>query len=215
MPIVCGGTGLYFKALLGGLDVMPEIPEAVRAGWRERMAEEGPQALHAELARRDPETAARLRPGDPQRITRALEILETTGVPLSALQRGTAAPLLDAGEALKILLAPPRPQLRDNIRIRFGQMLEEGALAEAKAFADIPGALAGTAGKAIGVAELGEHLAGRLTLDAAAALAVTRSRQYAKRQETWFRHQFDSSWLQPTEQLAPFADKLIDRVKSR
>ncbi|RYE85149.1 MAG: hypothetical protein EOP19_10010, partial [Hyphomicrobiales bacterium] len=167
----------------------------------------------AELARRDPETAGRLRPGDPQRILRALEILSVTGEPLAALQRGAGAPLIDAGSALTILLTPPRPLLRDQIRQRFDAMLAAGALAEAEAFAKTPGALAGTAGKAIGVAELVEHLAGRLDLDTARDRAVTRSRQYAKRQETWFRHQFDGGRLQPTEQLDADIGKVLQNFK--
>ena len=215
MPIVCGGTGLYFKALLGGIDVMPEIPADIREACRARMAAEGPERLHAELTLRDPETASRLKPGDPQRITRALEILETTGRPLAELQRGTGRALLDGDTALKILMTPPRPVLRDNIARRFDAMLAEGALAEAEAFTAIPGAMAGTAGKAIGVAELAEHLDGLCSLDMAANRAVTRSRQYAKRQETWFRHQFDAEWLSVTEHLAAIQAHLIDRVKHR
>jgi tRNA dimethylallyltransferase len=195
MAIVCGGTGLYFRALLGGIDDMPDIPPAIRAAWRQRLVDDGPQALHDELLRRDPEAAGRLRPGDSQRVLRALEIVEASGGPLSQLQRGRGQPLVDPARSLKILLTPPRPLLRENIARRFDMMLAEGAVEEARSFAAIPGALAGTAGKAIGVAELVRHLAGELTLNEARDRAVIRSRQYAKRQDTWFRHQFDAQWL--------------------
>jgi tRNA dimethylallyltransferase len=213
IAIVCGGTGLYFRALLGGIDDMPEIPPAIRAAWRQRLLDEGPEDLHAQLLQRDPEAAGRIRPGDSQRVLRALEIVETSGGPLAALQRGRGLPLLDAARSLQILLTPPRAVLRANIAQRFDMMLAEGALEEARAFAAIPGALAGTAGKAIGVAELGRYLAGQCSLDEARERAVIRSRQYAKRQDTWFRHQFDAQW-QRLEAVSPIhRSDLIAAVK--
>lgn len=195
MPIVCGGTGLYFRALLGGIDDMPAVDPALRSFWRDRMAQEGPERLHGELARRDPEAAGRIRPGDPQRILRAIELLETTGRPLSELQRQAGTALVEAARALKIVLTPPRDLLRQRIAERFAAMMAQGALAEAAAFLARPGALGGTAARAIGVPELGAHLAGEISLDEAVARAITRSRQYAKRQDTWFRHQLGSDWL--------------------
>lgn len=194
LPIVCGGTGLYFRALLGGIDDMPAVDPNVRAAWRARMAEEGPERLHGELASRDPEAAARIRPGDPQRILRAIELFETTGRPLSALQKRAGEPLIDEAAALKIVLTPPRDWLRRRIADRFEAMMAGGALEEAEAFLARPGAFEGTAGRAIGVPELAAHLAGELSLDEATARAITRSRQYAKRQDTWFRHQFGPDW---------------------
>lgn len=194
LPIVCGGTGLYFRALLGGLDDMPAVEPQVRERWRGRMAEEGPARLHAELALRDPEAAARIRPGDAQRILRALELGETTGAPLADLQRRQGEAVVDAARAVKIVLTPPRDLLRERIARRFDQMMAGGALEEARAFLARPTAREGLAAKAIGLPELGAHLAGELTLAAAVERAVTRSRQYAKRQDTWFRHQFGADW---------------------
>lgn len=193
-PIIVGGTGLYFRALLGGLDDMPAITPAVRERLRARMAAEGPAGLHAELARLDPEAARRIRPTDPQRIVRALELIETTGGPLSAVQARRSRPLIDASAALKIVLRPDRQVLRQRIAERFAAMLEAGALREAREFREIGGALGGTAAKAIGLAELIDHLDGRISIGTATDRAVTRSRQYAKRQETWFRHQLDETW---------------------
>lgn len=215
LPIVCGGTGLYFRALLGGIDAMPPIPPAVREHWRLRMASEGSARLHEELARLDPDAAARLNPADTQRILRAHEILAATGRPFAALQRGAGEPLIAPGRTLKIVLRPPRDRLRAAIGHRFEAMLGLGALEEAVAFAAVPGALAGTAGKAIGVAELIAHADGSLTLAEAARRAVTRTRQYAKRQDTWFRHQLDASWTEATEFLNGSYKDLIDRVNPR
>ncbi|WP_427025965.1 tRNA (adenosine(37)-N6)-dimethylallyltransferase MiaA [Aureimonas ureilytica] len=208
VPVFCGGTGLYFRALTGGFDDLPEVPAAIRERWRARMAEEGPAALHAVLSERDPEAAARLRPSDPQRILRALELFETTGAPLSRLQRGAGAGLVDGAAALKLVLAPDRALLRERIARRFDAMLADGAEAEAAAFAARPGAATGLAASAIGVSELARVRAGELTLAEARDLSVTRTRQYAKRQETWFRNQFDASWLRfadPAEALAGLA----------
>ena len=214
MPIICGGTGLYFRALLGGIDDMPAVPPEIRAAWRQRLIEEGPDSLHDELLKRDPEAGQRIRPGDTQRVLRALEIVEVSGGPLAALQRGRGVPLLDPERTLKILLTPPRPVLRENIARRFDMMIAAGAVAEVEAFADLPGALAGPAGKAIGVAELHDHLAGSKSLEEARERAVTRSRQYAKRQETWFRHQFDSSWQRVVALSQSDRQLLIDAVKT-
>ncbi|WP_206453402.1 tRNA (adenosine(37)-N6)-dimethylallyltransferase MiaA [Aurantimonas marina] len=205
-PIFCGGTGLYFKALLGSLDVMPEVSPELRETWRRRLAEEGAPALHRLLSRRDPVAAGRIQPADGQRIVRALEVGEAGGMPLSALQSGRGEGLLDGGKCVKIVLAPERSRLREMIARRFDAMVAAGALDEVAAFRAFPGALAASAGKAIGVAELGAVLDGGMSLDEATARAVTRSRQYAKRQETWFRHQFGADWARletPDAKLIP------------
>ncbi|ALN73889.1 tRNA (adenosine(37)-N6)-dimethylallyltransferase MiaA [Aureimonas sp. AU20] len=210
VPVFCGGTGLYFKALLGGFDALPEIPAEIRERWRARLVEEGPAALHAVLAGRDPEAGQRIRPSDPQRILRALELFETTGAALGTLQKGAGAGLVEADGALKIVLAPDRSLLRQRIAQRFDAMLLEGAQAEAAAFSARPKAATGLAASAIGIAELHRMRAGELTLGEARDLAVTRTRQYAKRQETWFRNQFDASWLRfsdPAQALADLAER--------
>lgn len=194
LPILCGGTGLYFKALLGLLDDLPEVPPEIRERWRNRLAEEGAPALHGLLARSDPIAAQRIDPADGQRIVRALEVGEAAGQPLSALQTGRRPGLLDASACVKLVTAPERSVLRQAIAERFAQMMAAGALEEVAAFRTIPGAMEGSAAKAIGVAELSAVLDGTMAQDVAVARAATRTRQYAKRQETWFRHQFDASW---------------------
>lgn len=189
-PIIVGGTGLYLAALTEGLSPMPDVPAAVRERWRQRQGELPSEALHAELARRDPAMAARLRPSDPQRIVRALEVIEGTGRSLLAFQAERSAPLIDPAHAARIVLAPDRTVLRARIAERFETMMAAGALAEAGRLAarNLDGTL--PAMKAIGVVALTSHAAGTLSREEAIARAITESRQYAKRQDTWFRNRF-------------------------
>jgi tRNA dimethylallyltransferase len=124
LPILVGGTGLYFKALTEGLAPVPEIPAELRAYWREQAAKLSREALHQELASRDPAMAARVKPADPQRIVRALEVIDATGVSLAEWQGGSAAPLLGAGEVLPLVIAPEREPLYAAINARFDRMIE-------------------------------------------------------------------------------------------
>ncbi|MER0238577.1 tRNA (adenosine(37)-N6)-dimethylallyltransferase MiaA [Fulvimarina sp. MAC8] len=195
MPIFCGGTGLYFKALLGLLDSMPQVPAAIRDKWRARLVEDGPEMLHQKLSSIDPATAERVKPKDGQRIVRALEIYEATGKPLSELQAGRGEGILEGDNTLKIVLTPDRAVLRDRIAKRFDQMLEAGAMDEVRDYLARRPEEGRFVEKAIGFTELSGVLAGEAMIDAARERAITRTRQYAKRQETWFRHQFDDSWL--------------------
>ncbi len=187
LPILCGGTGMYFAALVEGLAAVPPIPEAARAEARALLAAIGAPALHARLAARDPETAATLRPGDSQRIARAYEVAIGTGQGLRAWQRegGTGpAPLRFAA----ILLDPPRDALRAAIAARWQAMLAAGALEEARALGALALDPALPAMRAHGVPELLAHLAGRMTLGAASVRAILNTGRYTKRQATWFRH---------------------------
>ncbi|WP_420559239.1 tRNA (adenosine(37)-N6)-dimethylallyltransferase MiaA [Tepidicaulis sp.] len=190
LPILAGGTGLYFKALVEGLSEMPAIPEEVRAAIRAEVAENLARA-HARLAGADPEAAAKIAPTDPQRTARALEVLEATGKPISHWQKQKGAPLFD-GASAGFVLDPDRTWLRARIDRRFDQMIGEGALDEVAALferglsPDLP------AMKALGVPPLLAHIAGELGLEAAIEQAKTQTKQYAKRQSTWFRHQMIS-----------------------
>jgi tRNA dimethylallyltransferase len=196
--IVAGGTGLYLKALLEGLSHVPPIPAEIRAKWRE-MALSGDSDLHAELARRDAEMARRLQPADRQRIVRALEVIEATGRSLLDWQqaKGGFSALEDAmpqARVRRILVNPDRAVLRERIAARFDAMLDAGAESEVRALIRLDLSPQLPAMKAIGVREIGEMLAGRLTLDEARELAVNATRQYAKRQLTWFRGQMRGEW---------------------
>ncbi len=192
--IFAGGTGLYFKALLGGLSSMPAIPEAVRNHWRERLSREGSAILHAELQRCDPAVAARLKAGDGQRIVRALEVFEATGRSISAFQDGRGKALVDGNAVRKIVFRPDRDVLRQRIRARFENMMAGGAVEEVEALLALELAPDLPAMKAIGVREIAAFLAGRLSVDEAVERAAIATRQYAKRQMTWFRNQFGDDW---------------------
>jgi tRNA dimethylallyltransferase len=200
-PIFVGGTGLYFKALTRGLAAVPAIAPEIRAMVRERLATEGPAALHAELAQRDPATAERLKPADRARIARALEVLEATGRSLTAWHSDGLPALLDPAHTVRMFLAPERAELNRRIDARFESMLAAGALEEVRALAarDLDPLL--PAMKAHGVPWLRGYLAGEITLAAAADKAKQDTRHYAKRQFTWFRHQL-SDWPQAAPEAA-------------
>jgi tRNA dimethylallyltransferase len=186
LPILCGGTGLYFAALVDGLAEIPECGEAARAEARWLLAEHGPTALHASLAKVDPATAARLRPSDSQRVARAWEVWRGTGRGLVAWQteKGTPAPWHFSA----ILLDPPREALRAAIAGRFAAMLADGALEEVRALLaqGLPASL--PAMRAHAVPELSAHLRGEIALAEAARRVELVTGQYTKRQATWFRH---------------------------
>ena len=193
LPILVGGTGLYFKALMEGLAPIPDIPAEVRSYWREQSERLGRDALHAELAARDPLMAARLGPADPQRIVRALEVIDATGVSLTEWQGGKAAPLLAPGDALRLVIAPEREPLYAAIDARLDRMIEQGALDEVREFMGLELDPRIPAMRAHGVRELAAYLSGALTCEEAVAKAKTESRRYAKRQMTWLRR-FMSDW---------------------
>jgi tRNA dimethylallyltransferase len=200
MPILAGGTGLYFKALTQGLSAVPPTPPNIRAAVRSRGDAEGAQALHAELARRDPDTAARLRPGDRMRVARALEVLEATGRSLADWHRDGMPAMLNPDTAVKVFLAVEPAELHRRIDARFDAMLAAGALDEVRALAARGLDPMLPAMKAHGVPWLRRHLAGEIALAEAAAGAKLDTRRYTKRQRTWFRHQMPGwRWLAPAE----------------
>jgi tRNA dimethylallyltransferase len=198
LPIFVGGTGLYFKALTQGLSSIPKVPEAIRAKVRAKAEGQEVAALHAELARCDPAMAARLRPSDPQRILRALEVFAATGQSLASFQRLREAPLLDADQCLAVFLAPDRAALHKVIDQRFDQMLAEGGLAEVAALRERHLDPALPVMRAHGVPHLLAHLEGSIDLAEAAKLGKRDTRHYAKRQFTFARHQLPNfRWLAP------------------
>jgi tRNA dimethylallyltransferase len=203
LPIFVGGTGLYFKALTQGLSDIPTVPEAVRAEIRARARDVPIADLHAELARRDPLTAARLRPSDPQRVLRALEVFEATGQSLTVFQAARQAPLLDAAQALALFLAPDRDELRARIDRRFDQMLEADALKEVAILRDRRLNSSLPVMRAHGVPHLIACLDGHLTLSEAAWLSKRDTKNYTRRQFTFARHQLQSfRWVPPGEAQA-------------
>lgn len=198
VPILVGGTGLYFKALTGGLAAVPPTPADIRAQVRGRLASEGAAALHGELMQRDPQTAQRLMVNDRSRICRALEVLEATGRSLSDWHKEGMPPLIASARTAKIFLTCERKPLVARIEARFAAMLKAGALEEVAALSARRLDPLLPAMKAHGVPWLIRHLNGEISLDEAAAGAVMDTRRYAKRQVTWFRNQMkDWAWETP------------------
>ncbi len=186
LPIVTGGTGLYFAALLNGLSPIPEIHASIRVEARQKLAALGNERFHEELRARDPVMAERLNTGDGQRLVRAWEVIEATGQSLAEWQLLKGTPVL-TGRLARFVLKPNRDWLLARIARRFEMMMAQGALEEVRALgalgSDLPAA------RALGVPQLMAHLRGEVSIEAAVEQAVVDTRRYAKRQMTWFRHQ--------------------------
>ena len=198
LAVLVGGTGLYFKALTRGLSAVPPIPPEIREGVRARLERDGVEALHAQLARRDPASAQRLKPRDRTRITRALEVVEATGRSLIDWHRQGLPPLLPPGTCRALFLAPDREALYARIDARFAAMLQAGALEEVAHLAARKLDSLLPAMKAHGVPALIRHVRGELALAEAATIGRADTRHYAKRQFTWFRHQLpEFEWIRP------------------
>ncbi|HKD21607.1 MAG TPA: tRNA (adenosine(37)-N6)-dimethylallyltransferase MiaA [Rhizomicrobium sp.] len=198
LPIFTGGTGMYFGALTEGLADIPAVPPGIRNAAAARRDEIGAEAFHAELAERDPEIAQRLRALDTQRVLRAYEVFEASGRPLSAWQRSKPipGPLVELKLA-RFVVAPPRPELHRRIDERFVHMLAAGAVEEAARLSSFE--LSKSAAKILGLRELQAVSTGRMAVDEARSTAQAATRQYAKRQLTWFRHRMkDWTWLEPS-----------------
>ena len=204
LPILAGGTGLYFRALLHGLAPMPAADPAMRAAIADEAAERGWPALHDELARVDPEAATRIRAGDAQRIQRALEVFRLSGRPISAWQRESVARPRLPLRVLKLVLAPAgRGTLHARIAQRFDAMLEAGFLDEVRALRALP-LLAGCpaplelpALRAVGYRQAWEYLDGGTAPERFRERAIAATRQLAKRQLTWLRGELDARWFDP------------------
>jgi len=202
VPVFVGGTGLYFKALTSGLAAVPPIPADIREGVRGRLASEGVAPLYNELLERDPKTAHRLMPNDRSRISRALEVVLATGRSLSDWHAHGLPPLIAGARAAKVFITCERTELVRRIEVRFGAMLEAGALDEVRALAARGLDPTLPAMKAHGVPWLVRHLNGEISLDEAAAGAIMDTRRYAKRQVTWFRNQMTDWPAVPAEEGA-------------
>jgi tRNA dimethylallyltransferase len=202
LPILAGGTGLYFKTLTRGLAAIPPIPAQVRSAVRERLKREGIAALYAELIERDGATARRLMPRDRARVTRALEVVLATGRSLTDWHGQGMKSALDPQIAVKVFLDVDRAELYRRIDTRFDAMVASGALDEVRALAGRRLDPALPAMKAHGVPWLIRHIRGEIDLAAAVDAAKRDTRRYTKRQATWFRHQLpDWTWIAPERAL--------------
>jgi tRNA dimethylallyltransferase len=196
LPIIVGGTGLYFKALTEGLAPVPEIPPEIRARWRDEAERLGRGGLLKELAARDPGIVPRLMGVDMQRLVRALEVIDATGISLAEWQGTNGPPIFDPPQTLRLVVAPEREPLYAAIDARFDSMMEQGVLEEVERLIALrlePGL---PAMRAHGVRELAAFLAGAASREEAVAKAKTESRRYAKRQMTWARRfMVDWEWV--------------------
>lgn len=189
LPVLVGGTGLYFKALTEGFSAIPPVPDAVRAAFRARVAETETQLLHAELGRVDAAMAERLKPADRMRIMRALEVFEATGRSIASFQGEREPGPLEGLPLLKLFVNPEREEVRARIDRRFEQMMGQGALEEVAALRERKLDPLLPVMRAHGVPGLIAHLDGTIGLDEAITRGQADTRAYAKRQVTWFRHQ--------------------------
>ena len=214
LPILAGGTGLYFRALLEGLATMPEADAATRAAIAAEAQAHGWPALHAELAQVDPDAAARIHATDPQRIQRALEVWRLSGKPISQWQREPGPPRLPV-RCLKLVLAPARRAvLHERIEARFDTMLAEGFLDEVRGLRALPPMQAVTAPldlpavRAVGYRQAWEFLDGQGDAAAFRERGLQATRQLAKRQLTWLRGELDARWFDPGRDQADLAQAL-------
>ncbi len=195
-PIFVGGTGLYFKALTQGLADIPLVPAEIRNKWRQKMEVYGVAALFKELQKIDPIAANALKTNDKQRILRALEVKDATGRSIIEYQSTSSPPILALPLIEKILFVPDRGKLHSRIEKRFDTMLENGAIEEVKALQKHKVSKDHPVMKAIGVPQLTKYLQKVVTLDEARERCKIATRQYAKRQSTWFRNQLVYSWAE-------------------
>ena len=186
-PLVVGGTGLYFQALVEGLAPVPDVPAAVRERGERLLDELGNVAFHEELSRRDPLMAARVPPSDRQRMARAWEVIEATGISLAEWRR-RHADARPPGRFARIVVSAPRETLYARCDDRFEKMVADGAVDEARSLLARAVSPSHPVMKAVGVRELARHLRGETTLDEAVAAGQRATRRYAKRQMTWFRN---------------------------
>jgi len=190
LPILVGGTGLYIRTLLEGIAPVPPIDPDVRASVRALPVEEG----YAALSKVDPASAARLKPGDSQRIARALEVIQSTGLPIGDWQQRTEGGIGDQVRIVPLILLPPRPWLYARADARFAAMIERGAVEEVEALVARRLDPALPVMRAIGVREIAGWRAGALDHEGMLMAAATATRQYAKRQYTWFSRQPPTQW---------------------
>ena len=212
IPILVGGSGLYLQALLHGLDPIPGISEEIRGAVRHRLRAEGAEMLHSELSARDPESAGRIRPGDGQRIVRALEVLEQTGRGLAHWHdEGLSGPPVGI-DFFTTLVMPRREELYAACDSRFLVMLEEGAIGEVEGFLQAAPAAENPLRKAVGLSAIERFLVGDLSEAEMIDQAQRDTRRYAKRQVTWFRNRFAPDHVCSSHPAERYREQLLARI---
>jgi len=212
IPLFIGGTGLYLRSILRGMYEGPEADWDLRNRWEKDALSHGPDWLHAQLAERDAVTAQRLHPNDMRRMIRAIEVYELTGKPLSEAQHHQPVPVSER-PACVVWLHPPRSWLHERINHRIDQMMQEGWLEETRQLLHAESPPGRTARQALGYQELIQYLEGKISLPVAVAQIKISTRQFAKRQHTWFRNLEECTPLEMTGEES--AVKLAERILSR
>lgn len=213
LPVLAGGTGFYIKAMTEGLSDIPAVPDAVRKEVEAMRKDLGPEAFHTKLAEVDEGAAKRLSPGDRQRMIRAMEVFMATGRSLTDWHNGAAQPAVPEAQFLSVLLDPPRETLNAAADARFDAMLTAGALEEVAALGALRLDASLPAMKSLGLAELFAHLNGDMSLDAAAGAAKQATRRFAKRQQTWFRNQFEPDIRVSTQYSESLYDEIFSKIR--
>lgn len=194
LPIIVGGTGLYFRALIGHFPVMPDIPSNIRQNIREKLEKYGSHIMHDELFRIDPIASNKINPSDSHRIARALEIFIFSGKSITEFWKQSSNPIIPAEYAYKIIVIPKRFELKKRISKRFKKMLDTGAIDEVKSLMEMDLEPDLPIIKAIGVRYIMSLLKGEISYEETLEKGIIATNQYAKRQMTWFNHQFDEDW---------------------
>ncbi|MBY7649574.1 MAG: tRNA (adenosine(37)-N6)-dimethylallyltransferase MiaA [Candidatus Liberibacter europaeus] len=194
LPIIVGGTGLYFSALIGQFSVMPDIPNNIRKDIRIKLDKYGSYVLHEELSRLDPNASEKINPADGQRIARAFEVLTYSGKSITKFWKKSLNPVIPAESAQKIIILPQRCDLKKRISERFKKMLDTGAIDEVRDLIamDLTSDLPIT--KAIGIRHIISLLKGEMSYEETLQKGIIATNQYAKRQITWFCNKFDEDW---------------------
>ncbi|MBK8906422.1 MAG: tRNA (adenosine(37)-N6)-dimethylallyltransferase MiaA [Rhodospirillales bacterium] len=213
VPVVVGGTGLYLKALIHGLTPIPIIPANVRAQAEALHARLGGAAFRAALAALDPESAGRLRESDPQRLIRAYEVAAATGRPIGDWRRSAPASPAGCGPFVVVVVRPPRETLYASIDVRFDRMIADGVVDEVRTIVAMRLDPSLPAMKAVGVRELAAALDGNSTMEVAVAAAKQASRNYAKRQLTWLRHQLAADVSLDEKYSESFRAKTLSNIR--
>ncbi len=214
IPILVGGTGLYFRAAMKGIAAIPDVPNIYRRAASEQLANMGGRAFRAMLAGHDPGSAAKLNDGDSQRLVRAMEVFMATGTSLSQWQETPPSGAIK-GRYIVIRVAPPRPELYGRINQRYPDMVKNGGIAEAKSLMERGLDPTLPLMKAVGLPPLMNYCAGRIDLDTAIALGCRDTRRYAKRQMTWFNNQLQDNFCEDSAFNEQFSKRFIEKILSK
>lgn len=213
VPFLVGGTGMYIQALTQGISSIPTISPTVRSMAREMLACMGNEAFHEYLTQRDPVMARRLAKGDSQRMVRALEVIEQTGVSLSQWQQVAPQKIYNEHQIITFFFSPEREKTYQNCEKRFHLMLDRGVIEEIKALQSMNLEPTVPAMKAHGVPELLAYLNGQMTLEQASAQAILNTRHYIKRQWTWYRHQMPDAIRLDADHYKTARQQVIEKIQ--